>query len=170
MRHLIALVASLAILLPAAADSADTARAEFVNRHGQPAGEATLVPTPNGVLIKASLTDLPPGERGFHIHEVGACDAPDFTSAGGHLEPAGKMHGYLNPEGPHAGDLPNIHVPESGTVKVDVVNPYVSLDGRRVNLLDADGSALVIHAKADDYRTDPAGDAGDRIACAVIRP
>ena len=81
-----------------------------------------------------------------------------------------EKHGFHDPKGPHAGDLPNIHVPESGAVKVEIVNPRVSLDGRGTKLLDGDGSALVIHAKADDYRTDPAGNAGNRIACAVIRP
>lgn len=147
---------------------ARTARAELKNAGGQSVGEATLEQTPNGVLIKANLTGLPPGDHAFHIHEVGKCDPP-FDSAGGHFNPTGKKHGRENPVGAHAGDLPNIQALEGRPAKVEVVVRDVSLDGGRGSLFDGDGSALVIHDKADDGKTDPSGNAGARIACGVIR-
>jgi Cu-Zn family superoxide dismutase len=118
--------------------------------------------------ITATFTELPRGTRAFHIHEVGKCDPP-FESAGGHFNPTGKQHGKDNPNGPHAGDLPNLDVPQSGRVKVQVVVKDVSLDTGRGALLDADGAALVVHEGADDYKSDPAGNAGKRLACGVIR-
>jgi Cu-Zn family superoxide dismutase len=111
---------------------------------------------------------LPPGTRAFHIHEVGRCEPP-FESAGGHFNPTGKQHGKDNPGGPHAGDLPNLEVPQSGGLKIEVTAKNVSLDGGRDALLDADGAALVVHADPDDYTSDPAGRAGKRLACGVIR-
>jgi superoxide dismutase, Cu-Zn family len=100
---------------------------------------------------------------------VGACDPPGFQSAGGHFNPLGWEHGFLNPRGPHAGDLPNIHVPAGGRLELEVLAPGLTLGPGPTTLFDADGSALVIHEGVDDYRTDPTGNAGDRIACAVIR-
>ena len=105
--------------------------------------------------------------RAFHIHETGRCDPP-FESAGGHLNPEGKKHGKDNPGGPHAGDLPNLEVPDSGRVKLQLDVKGVSIDGGPGALLDGDGAALVIHDGADDYKTDPAGNAGKRLACGVI--
>jgi Cu-Zn family superoxide dismutase len=107
------------------------------------------------------------------VHGVGRCDGPDFTSAGPHWNPAGKKHGMNNPEGPHAGDLPNIEVAANGTVVATLTLPGASLfapPSAPGALLDADGASLVIHAAADDYLTDPSGNSGPRIACAVIRP
>lgn len=147
----------------------DEAQAILHDRSGKQVGAVTLQDTPNGVLVRASLEGLPPGVHAFHIHEKGVCQPP-FTSAGGHFNPTGKEHGFLNPRGPHAGDLPNIVVPASGQLKLEVLDPWVHVGHGEANLLDADGSSLVIHQGPDDYRTQPAGDAGERIACGVIEP
>jgi Cu-Zn family superoxide dismutase len=143
------------------------AHAELRNDKGEAVGEATLAQTPHGVLLTVDLHGLPAGEHAFHIHAVGKCEPP-FTSAGGHFNPAHKQHGIKNPEGMHAGDLPNIYVPESGKLKFDVFATAVTLQEGENSLFDTDGSALVIHAGPDDYKSDPAGDAGARIACGVV--
>jgi len=130
---------------------------------GASAGQVTVVETPQGLLIHAKLSGLPPGEHALHIHGVGKCEPP-FTSAGGHYNPADKKHGFENPAGMHAGDLPNVEVAANGTAEVDVFAPGLKLS----ELRDADGAAFVIHAGPDDYESDPAGNAGDRIACGVI--
>lgn len=140
----------------------------FRNLESQPIGEARLRETPSGLVAMVELRDLPPGEHGFHVHETGAC-VPPFDSAGGHFNPAGRRHGFAAAGGPHAGDLPNLIVPEGGRVRVQVFIPGATLDEHgSPTLLDADGSALVVHANADDHRTDPAGNAGARIACGVV--
>jgi superoxide dismutase, Cu-Zn family len=121
--------------------------------------------TDGGVHISGELTGVPNGDHGFHIHETGACDAAaKFESAGKHFEPAGHKHGTENPEGPHAGDLMNVTADDDGKVVVDLHNANVTLE----QLMDADGSALVLHEAADDYKTDPSGNSGDRFACGVI--
>jgi superoxide dismutase, Cu-Zn family len=168
MRLAIMIVSLLLSGLLAGTAEARTARAELKSADGKTVGEATLEQTPNGVLIKANLTGLPPGDHAFHIHEVGKCEPP-FESAGGHFNPTGKKHGRDNPQGAHAGDLPNIQVMDGRPAKVEVVARDISLDGGPGSLFDGDGAALVIHAKADDGKTDPSGNAGDRIACGVIR-
>jgi Cu-Zn family superoxide dismutase len=152
--------------LPAAAQSAS---APLKNADGKEVGSANLTQTPQGVLINIAVKGLPPGEHAFHIHAVGKCEAP-FTSAGGHYNPGGKKHGLLAADGAHAGDMPNLHIPQNGDLTVEVVNAAITLDkGKPNSVFDADGSALVIHADSDDYKTDPAGDAGGRIACGVIQ-
>lgn len=146
----------------------DTARATFAGTGGQQIGDALLVGTPHGVLIRADLEGMPPGTHAFHLHEIGSC-SPDFTASGGHYNPHGTSHGFFDPEGRHVGDLPNIHVPESGELEVELFADLASLHGGEAALLDDDGAAIVVHEGADDYRTDPAGGGGERIACAVIR-
>jgi Cu-Zn family superoxide dismutase len=146
---------------------AETAHAELRNEQGKKVGAATLEETPHGVLITLDLDGVPPGTHALHIHEVGKCEPP-FKSAGGHFNPADKKHGLLSAAGMHAGDLPNITVPESGKLKVDVFATGVTLGGGANGLFDADGSSLVIHAGPDDYKSDPAGEAGARFACGVV--
>lgn len=145
-----------------------SARATLQNADGKPVGEAILEETPHGVLITLSVRNFPRGTHAFHIHEVGKCEPP-FASAGSHFNPMGKKHGLKSPEGMHAGDFPNLEVPASGSLKAQVLATMVTLkEGETNSLFDADGSALVIHAGPDDYRTDPAGEAGARLACGVI--
>lgn len=152
--------------LPAAAQ---TAKASLKDAAGKEVGKAELVQTPHGVLIKLTLAGLPPGEHAVHIHAVGKCEPPGFTTAGGHFNPGGHKHGMEATEGQHAGDMPNLHVPASGALAIEIANPRITLaKGQPTSVFDADGSAIVIHARADDYKSDPAGNAGDRIACGVI--
>jgi Cu-Zn family superoxide dismutase len=148
--------------------AAETARADLVDAWGAGVGTVLLVETPHGVLLRLRVGGLPPGAHGLHVHQVGRCDPP-FTSAGDHFNPGGKKHGLGNPEGMHAGDLPNLHVGRAGDAEVELLAGGVSLSPGPASLLDADGSALVVHAGPDDHASDPAGKAGDRIACGVIR-
>jgi superoxide dismutase, Cu-Zn family len=145
-----------------------TATAELKNAQGQGVGYATLSQVPDGVRVLIEARGLPPGPHGVHIHAVGKCDPPQFTSAGGHFNPEGKQHGFENPAGPHAGDLPNITIAADGTGRLESLNRDVRLDGGPHTLFDADGSAVVVHAGPDDFKTDPAGNSGARIACGVI--
>lgn len=158
-----AFAAAAAVSSASAAEEARSASAAMHNQEGQPVGQVSLEDTPSGVLIAAEFTGLPEGARAFHIHAVGQCEAP-FTSAGGHFNPDGKKHGIKSAEGKHAGDLPNLHVPASGELKVELFAVGLTVDA----LFDDDGSALVVHAGPDDYETDPTGNAGDRIACGVV--
>jgi superoxide dismutase, Cu-Zn family len=156
---------------PALTDGISSATVKMVNANGEHVGGATLTDTSNGVLIRLTLLPnrqgIAPGTHAFHIHEIGKCEPP-FKSAGDHFNPLGKTHGLLNQSGAHAGDFSNIHVPDKGTLTVEFIAPQLFLKQGKNILRDSDGSALVIHAKGDDYRSDPAGEAGDRIACGVI--
>ncbi len=154
----------------APADAPKTARAELKDSKGNSVGRAYLNQVDNGVMITLEGHDLPPGVHAFHIHENGKADPPDFKSAGGHFNPMHKQHGKANPEGAHAGDLPNITVKEDGSVRVETVAVGVTLGGDGKNsLLKPGGTSLVIHSEPDDNKTDPSGNAGARIACGVIK-
>jgi Cu-Zn family superoxide dismutase len=143
---------------------------ELKDAQGKSVGTATLESkgASSGVSMKLSLHGLPPGQHALHFHQKAQCDAPDFKSAGPHFNPEGKKHGLENPEGHHAGDMNNFTVDAKGKAKFKVVNKDVTLGDDSHSLFSNGGTALVIHAKADDMKTDPAGNAGDRIACGVI--
>lgn len=144
------------------------ATAVITNADGQSVGTATFTEIDAGVKINVQLTDLEPGARGIHLHESGVCEPPDFQSAGGHFNPDDQQHGLENPEGPHAGDLPNIEIDEDGTGTLNYVNELITLGDGENSIVDGDGTAIVIHANEDDQVTDPSGESGDRIACGVV--
>jgi Cu-Zn family superoxide dismutase len=165
----LAALATSALALASPAAAADKASAVLKDAAGKEVGTATLTSTPSGALLSLTLTAAQPGIHGFHVHAIGKCVPPDFKSAGPDFNPDQTKHGIMNPEGPHAGDLPNLHVPADGKLEVEILNPVVTIS-QEAALLDADGSALVIHANADDYKTDPDGNVGPGIACGVITP
>lgn len=149
--------------MPAAGTSAN---ATIRDATGVRVGTATFTDTYSGLLIVGTVMNVGLGAHGVHIHSVGKCEPP-FTSAGPHFNPLGKQHGFENPNGPHLGDMPNIDTPAAGALRFEVLLPGVTLKGTNP-LLDADGAAIVIHAARDDYKTDPSGDSGSRIACGVV--
>ncbi len=148
--------------------SAQTANLEMLNSHGKTVGYATLTEQPAGVKISLQAWKLSPGPHGFHIHAIGRCDTPSFLSAGGHFNPDGKKHGLKNPAGSHAGDLPNLVAGPDGAATAEVMVSQVTMGPGKNSLFGREGSALVIHASPDDEQTDPAGNAGARVACGVI--
>jgi Cu-Zn family superoxide dismutase len=166
-------LALAAALSSAPAVAAERASAQIVDRQGATVGKATLNASPHGVLIHVSAKGLPPGPKAIHIHGVGTCDdgAAGFVASKGHLNPAAKPHGLMNPEGPDAGDLPNLFVHADGSVEAEFFTTLARLGGagEHPTILDADGAALVIHENRDDHATQPIGGAGPRHFCGVIR-
>ncbi len=156
------------VLLLASSLWAQKARAELKNAKGETVGTAVFTPADHGVRISLNVKNLPPGQHGIHIHEAGKCEPPDFKSAGGHFNPAGKQHGKLNPQGQHAGDLDNLLARRNGAAKVRMLVHGVSLGAGDDSLLRPGGTSLVIHANQDDLKTDPTGGSGARIVCGVI--
>ncbi len=140
------------------------ALAPLTSSTGIAVGRATAREATGGLRITLDVTGLTPGTHGAHVHATGRCDAPDFMTAGGHWNPTGTKHGSLNPAGPHEGDLPNLVIGADGRGTLGITIPGATLDG----LLDADGSAIVIHSAIDDLMTDPSGNSGARIACGVF--
>ena len=144
------------------------ATAELMNSSGQRMGTVTLVQRGDSVELQVEATGLEPGAHGIHFHQVGLCETPGFTSAGGHFNPLDKQHGLESPTGAHAGDLPNLEADASGKASYKTTTNRVTLGEGQLSIFDADGTALVIHASADDQVTDPAGNSGARVACGVL--
>lgn len=162
-----ALAATIGLAPAVAAKKNTVGTAVLLDGTGAARGQVTLVERGDGMDLKLTVKGLPAGQHGVHLHMVGSCNAPDFASAGGHLNPHAKMHGSLNPQGSHLGDLPNLDVGSGGAGSLTA-----RLAGTKAELwqalFDGDGTALVVHAAADDYRTDPSGNSGGRIACGVL--
>ena len=161
----------LALLLPLLSLGCTTVQgpapgAPLINASGQTIGSIVATQVDDGVAFRVRATSLPPGVHGIHVHPIGRCDPPDFATAGTHWNPTGREHGINNPKGPHAGDMPNVTVAANGVLQETVTLPNATM----TQLLDADGSSIMIHAQADDYVSQPAGNSGPKIACAVIRP
>jgi len=167
-RNIIAasLLATIAAVPAMAQMDEPAATAAIFDRNGEPVGSVLLYRMPRGTLLHARLENLPLGAHAFHVHETGICEPP-FDSAGGHYDPEDVAHGFATDEGEHAGDLPNVHIPASGRLEVEMYSPLLTVDDA---LFDEDGAAIVIHEGPDDYVSQPAGAAGPRIACGVIEP
>lgn len=142
-----------------------SATADLSMANGAAAGRVTATDSPQGIALALTVTGFDAGQRGVHVHTTGRCDGPDFQTAGGHWNPGSRQHGLENPEGSHAGDMPNLTVAADGTGSLQFTLPNATV----ASMLEGDGSAFVVHAGLDDQRTDPSGDSGDRIACGVFR-
>jgi Cu-Zn family superoxide dismutase len=166
MKHFI--LAALTLVVAIGSAQAQSGKASLKDAQGKDVGTAELTQLPQGVLIRLALKGVPAGEHAFHVHATGKCEPP-FTSAGGHFNPGSKKHGIMAAEGHHAGDMSNLHIPSDGALAIEVVNASVTLEkGKPNSLYGPNGTALIVHAGKDDYKTDPTGDAGGRIACGVV--
>ncbi|KAA6465508.1 superoxide dismutase family protein [Acidobacteria bacterium AB60] len=168
--HLALLATALLLTAPGFAQAPKTAHADIANAQGTSIGHATFSQSKNGVKVTVNVSQLTPGEHGIHIHTVGKCEGPGFTSAGGHFNPTSAHHGIHNSQEPHphVGDLPNLIVNDKGEGKLSFMIPGATLGDGANSLLPEGGTALVVHAKPDDLANDPSGNSGDRIACGVI--
>ena len=164
----LALAACRLPYIPPVTSPPPAAVARLADANGRVLGQAVFLQQGGGVRILMDLTGVKPGARAVHIHEVGRCDPPSFESAGAHFNPTKAEHGTANPKGPHAGDLPDIAVDATGRGHLEVTATRVTLDKGSTSLFDADGSAIVLHERPDDTRTDPDGDSGARVGCGVI--
>ncbi len=162
-----AAVLALTLFFPVLAHAASKAQAPIINSQGVEIGKAEFKETKKGLRISLKVSGLTPGVHAMHIHETGTCTPPDFKTAGGHFNPEGKKHGKDNPEGAHAGDLPNLTVAKNGRGKVNFTVPGLSVNAKDA-ILKTGKTALVIHAGPDDGKTDPAGNSGARVACGII--
>lgn len=170
MRLVLRVLTCFTFLSPVFADQHDSVTETIVNNSGQSIGEVFITQGTEGVLINIKVTGLPPGYHGMHFHTVADCSDHDhFKNAKGHIDPHKKPHGYLNPDGPHEGNLPNLIVAKDGSVEVELYSEMVSLKDGEARLLDEDGSALIIHANRDDHTSQPIGGSGGRLACAEIK-
>jgi Cu-Zn family superoxide dismutase len=167
MNKLVCLIPALCITACATTPRAGAGpSAPLINSAGRAIGTVVASQATGGVAFRIHATGLPPGVHGIHVHPIGRCDPPDFSTAGTHWNPTNKQHGLNNPNGPHAGDMPNVTVDANGAIDATVVLPHANM----AQLLDPDGSSVMIHANADDYVSQPAGNSGAKIACAVIGP